>query len=104
MHVVALLCCLAMLPCFCRFASWFACRFAVSRFARAFFTRLHAPQVEFFHGHSQMSESLYHTITGPTGCTEAELKGKNSPAPLSPRCSALLEEMSEQVPPRAHHS
>ena len=31
--------------------------------------------VEFFHGHSQMSEALYRRIMDPrTGCSDAELK------------------------------
>ena len=34
--------------------------------------------VEFFHGHSQMSEALYHRITTKGGCTEEELKGLGS--------------------------
>ena len=53
--------------------------------------------VEFFHGHSQMSEDLYARIMAPTGCSEEELKGKTAPAPLSARCLALLDEMSKQV-------
>lgn len=53
--------------------------------------------VEFFHGHSQMSESLYHDIVMGGGCSTDELKGKNSPAPLSPKCLALLDEMARQV-------
>lgn len=52
--------------------------------------------VEFFHGHSQMSEDLYERIVGG-GCTERELKGKDAPAPLSAGCLALMEEMSQQV-------
>lgn len=51
--------------------------------------------VEFFHGHSQMSEELYFAIT--EGCSEAELKGKSAPAPLGDACLLLLEEMSKQV-------
>ena len=52
--------------------------------------------VEFFHGHSQMSEDLYARIMGG-GCTEDELKGKTAPAPLGAGCLALMAEMSEQV-------
>ena len=52
--------------------------------------------LEFFHGHSQMSEDLYARIMGG-GCTEDELKGKTAPAPLGAGCLALMAEMSEQV-------
>ena len=52
--------------------------------------------VEFFHGHSQMSEDLHVRITNG-GCSEAELKGKQAPEPLSPPCLALMEEMSKEV-------
>ena len=52
--------------------------------------------VEFFHGHSQISEDLYRTIMGG-GCTDDDLKGKNAPAPLSPSCLVLVEEMSKQI-------
>ena len=52
--------------------------------------------VEFFHGHSQMSEDLHARITNG-GCSEAELKGKQAPEPLSPPCLALMEEMSKEV-------
>jgi serine carboxypeptidase-like clade 1 len=52
--------------------------------------------VEFFHGHSQMSEDLYQQIT-QGGCSYDELKGMASPAPLSAGCLSLMEEMSRQV-------
>lgn len=52
--------------------------------------------VEFFHGHSQMSEELYEAIMDG-GCSADELKGKLLPAPLSPQCQALMEEMTRQV-------
>ena len=53
--------------------------------------------VEFFHGHSQMSEDLYTRIVVLGGCSEAELKGYHAPSPLSAQCLALLEEMSREV-------
>ena len=52
--------------------------------------------VEFFHGHSQMSEALYTKITSG-GCSDEELKGKTAPAPLSTGCLALLDEMANEV-------
>ena len=48
--------------------------------------------VEFFHGHSQMSESLYRRIQ--TNCSAAELKGR---VPLGASCLPLLDEMSQEV-------
>ena len=53
--------------------------------------------VDFFHGHSQMSEGLYSRIVTEGGCTEDELKGKAAPAPLSAGCLALLEELALEV-------
>ena len=53
--------------------------------------------VEFFHGHSQMSESLYHEITSRGACSREELLGKTAPAPLTSACKELIEEMSRQV-------
>jgi len=50
--------------------------------------------VEFFHGHSQMSESLYRDIKST--CTEEELKGITMP--LSDTCAALLRgRMADEV-------
>ena len=49
--------------------------------------------IEFFHGHSQMSEALYHDLMSGEACTDEELKGKTAPAPLNAKCLALLEEM-----------
>lgn len=53
--------------------------------------------IEFFHGHSQMSEALYHDLMYGGACSQDELKGKTAPAPLNPKCLALLDEMSQQV-------
>jgi serine carboxypeptidase-like clade 1 len=52
--------------------------------------------VEFFHGHSQMSEELHQKIVNG-GCTEDELKGKNAPQPPGATCLALIDEMAKQV-------
>jgi len=52
--------------------------------------------VEFFHGHSQMSEALYRRIMSG-GCSDDELKGKLAPAPLSAQCAALIDEMQQEV-------
>lgn len=50
--------------------------------------------VEFFHGHSQMSESLYHEIYET--CTLSELKGIDMP--LSSKCANLLDDrMTKEV-------
>jgi len=51
--------------------------------------------VEFFHGHSQMSEELYRRIKA--GCTAGELLGKAAPLPPGDRCRGLLEEMAREV-------
>ena len=56
--------------------------------------------VEFFHGHSQMSEELYAKIVGEGGCTYPELMGMNAmhtKSGLGAKCLALLEEMSKEV-------
>ncbi len=53
--------------------------------------------VDFFHGHGQMSEGLYAQIVTEGGCSEAELHGKEAPAPPSAGCLALLDEMAREV-------
>ena len=48
--------------------------------------------IQFFHGHSQMSESLYRSLMQT--CTGAEQTGD---APISAQCQSLLDEMQAQV-------
>jgi cathepsin A (carboxypeptidase C) len=50
--------------------------------------------VEFFHGHGQMSEALYNTIKDV--CSDDELKGITMP--LSPACSKLItQQMADEI-------
>ena len=51
--------------------------------------------LEFFHGHSQISEALHARMLAT--CSAAELDGKHSPAPLGAACAALVVEMQEEV-------
>jgi serine carboxypeptidase-like clade 1 len=53
--------------------------------------------VEFFHGHSQMSEDLYQRIVTEGGCSDDELRGKQAPLAPGAKCLALLSEMSAEV-------
>eukprot|EP00854_Cymbomonas_tetramitiformis_P004423 gene4423-5432_t len=51
--------------------------------------------VEFFHGHSQMSTGLYKKIYAT--CSKEELLGAAGALPLSAPCAALIEEMTKEV-------
>jgi len=53
--------------------------------------------VEFFHGHSQMSEDLYARIMHSGECSEDELKGKSAPSPPGAQCLKLIGEMQKEV-------
>ena len=51
--------------------------------------------LEFFHGHSQLSEALHARMLAT--CSADELDGKHAPAPLGAACAALVEEMRTEV-------
>jgi len=51
--------------------------------------------VEFFHGHSQMSTELYNNIKAE--CSLSELKGLQAPMPMSETCANLIKAMSQEV-------
>ncbi len=50
--------------------------------------------VEYFHGHAQMSNQLYEDIQ--SGCTDDELRG-NTPLVKGTKCYGLIDDMADEV-------